>query len=419
MKVKIISDFHISGEVLAKNNEHLIVDYLEKSKNEVDFIVLNGDIFECWANDYALQEHLFDNIKKNKPFFFNYIIDNLLDVNGLSFQLIPNIYKKYEHNKLIYINGNHDAIFRKKMENKVCRNVIFLLHNLKIFIAHGHDVDVFNYKNNNCCFNCFYPGGPLKTSGPSNIDNNVDDNLLYLQHTFNYLPEKNEIYENHACELSKKENYDIVVYGHTHEGCIKVLKNNSIYCNSGSNICLNNPHFNYIEEIFIDVTHDEVLIYHQKTSLIDFKVIYIECIPFKFKETTLKLYKKKTSINNNTTSPKIIFPEIISPEIILHPKLILPEIIPPEIIIPKKKLHKKKLYLDNTYSKLPIPSLKNNIDTTSNIHHIHDNSRLSLDIIDDISHFHNHRNSRLSLDDDLLRLNDIHLSGLSCPFSAD
>jgi len=139
----------------------------------------------------------------------------------------------------------------------------------RVFVAHGHDADVFNAENR-CCSLVGRNITRCVGLAENLIDPDIDRTLSKLQNTF--CGNERHVYEHHARLLGRSRGYDCVVYGHTHDGYMKEM-DDMVYCNSG-NIAGKNE----FEEIVLDMHHTYMNIYHRKLSDV-LEVTYIEMVP--------------------------------------------------------------------------------------------------------------------------------------------
>jgi UDP-2,3-diacylglucosamine pyrophosphatase LpxH len=112
MSIIVASDFHIGNA----NSKHLkFVEFL-KTQEDVDFIVLAGDILDLWV------ERL-DRVLKEADPLFGYLMDNYTG-------------------KVIYLYGNHDEDLRfaRSLSNIPIRHH-HILSKHDIHILHGHQYD--------------------------------------------------------------------------------------------------------------------------------------------------------------------------------------------------------------------------------------------------------------------------------------
>jgi len=213
MKIKVISDIHLgitnSNDFLLNKNDFLIT--LTKLSKENDYLILLGDVFECWETNFNSQEEHFHKLKKE----YNEIINFIENTNNV-----------------ILISGNHDVIvWQKKLIKKVKRYYIIKNGKFDLYFAHGHQADVFN--------STFSWIGrtisELVGLAENYIDPDIDLSLTKLLNTFDNHSDDNTM--EHGFCVGYKYGCDLVVYGHTHTPmvfCGDINYRKIIYANSGS-----------------------------------------------------------------------------------------------------------------------------------------------------------------------------------------
>ncbi len=212
----VISDLHISAKPLSGMDDFNISDdkisnYIKKKIDEKQKIVLLGDVFECW-------EPSLENIPKFKSDWHNEMGKNIIDTIKNNYPIFTKLIN--ENDKITYISGNHDSCcYDLKLFNNVKQYNVENINGCNIYFAHGHQADIYNssYSGVGKCIVCCF------CSVEQLIDKNADHNADKLVLTLG-LDKGDIIYEEHACLLADKNNYDVVIYGHTHRPYIKILK---------------------------------------------------------------------------------------------------------------------------------------------------------------------------------------------------
>jgi UDP-2,3-diacylglucosamine pyrophosphatase LpxH len=245
MKIKIISDIHLglneSNDFMIDKSKFLI--FLIKLSNENDYLILLGDVFECWESEFDSQSKRFCDLKIE----YKDIIDFIENTENV-----------------ILISGNHDVIvYRDKLIQKVKRFFVVECGLYSLYFSHGHQSDIYNSD--------YMFIGRLITRlvglAENYIDPDIDHSLSKLLDTFN--PHDDYITLEHALCVAKDNNYDLVVYGHTHSPMVKLCEINYkpvIYANSGSVA----HHEDLIDVIEIDCDV-ELIVNYFKYSIINNK----------------------------------------------------------------------------------------------------------------------------------------------------
>ena len=228
--VKVISDCHIGikgekGDDF-KLDEQLFLEYLARSIDAYDIVILNGDIFECWEGDLD-DEKTLKKIKESRSALFEACTQG-----GF----------------VKYIFGNHDAIARTgNIETGAISHFVIDMNGASVYFAHGHQSD----KANSGCCCCV---GRMIAYGVGEGENLIDPDLdIKLSALDNIcLSERDkERTANHAFALAEKYGYDAVIYGHTHNPGVE-KRNDIIYGNSGRA----RDYVNMIDEIIVIWTQD-------------------------------------------------------------------------------------------------------------------------------------------------------------------
>ena len=246
MKFLVISDLHL-GRTEAKNNDFLMSDkefsqYLISSLEKYDKIVLNGDILELWQTNFNTAIQQFHYIKADYP---------------LTFALLE---KELHTERIIYVNGNHDAVVRTKNLMKCCENYVYTSpdEKIKIRFEHGHRADVFNSRIS--WFGKLFAntGSLIETYIDEDIDQKYENLVKVIDGHTN--PKKRDILEKYAFKLAEKYNYQAVILSHTHHQKT-VVKNNVIYANTGCGIYKRS-----IDELVVTVENNNITVTPQKTK---------------------------------------------------------------------------------------------------------------------------------------------------------
>jgi UDP-2,3-diacylglucosamine pyrophosphatase LpxH len=233
MKIKIISDLHLGVKGAPSNNfvldEDLFTHYLEATLAEYDQLILAGDTFELW-------EEFIDTIPAPpKTMTMTANLSILKDRITERFQSIVKSWSfmplLLNHEKVIFINGNHDAMIRTipLITNKeVLQSRLIETIGLRIYVAHGHQGDFYNRDSSPCrwiaCC-CQETVGTLDDL----IDPQLDHDISRLaQATVSNTKDVTQ----YAFQLTQRLPCDVVIFGHTHEAGLWE-HNHKVYLNSG------------------------------------------------------------------------------------------------------------------------------------------------------------------------------------------
>ena len=212
--------------------------------NNVDELYIVGDLFELWQT--TLQLVL---IAHREP--------------------IAALTKVANKTKITYIVGNHDYWFSYfKNPYPILFESIIENCSIKgkpsIWVEHGHTYDMYNRTGTWTGKAATALAGILERIVDPDIDDKALTILKDVQENFkkiicfitpadpNYPGDKSE-YDEAAKEKLIKENYDIVIFGHTHEAKIERFGEGKIYANTGSWVT--------DEPTFVEVTDNEVCLY--------------------------------------------------------------------------------------------------------------------------------------------------------------
>jgi UDP-2,3-diacylglucosamine pyrophosphatase LpxH len=213
MKIKVISDIHLGIRLSNdfKVDKDLFLEFLKDTADECDYLVLLGDVFECWESDFQTQVERFNEIKV----VYKEIVDFIENTDNV-----------------ILISGNHDVIvYREKLIEKVKRFKIIENDKYKLYFAHGHQSDVFNSSSS-------WVGRIIARFvgfAENYIDPDIDESLNKLLKTLMF-PDNYKTLE-HGLGVAKEYKCDFVIYGHTHFPMVELGAINHkavIYANSGS-----------------------------------------------------------------------------------------------------------------------------------------------------------------------------------------
>lgn len=231
--LKFISDLHINTKTDDNDfylNETKFIKYINKVCIECDFLIVLGDMFEAWET-LEFDAH----VEKMKL-----IIEDRIG-------LIAIINKWINEGKLIYVNGNHDAVCRThNVFPYVKREFFYEAENTKIYAEHGHRADIF------CSGKLSIIGqfltwirGWLERLGFTDIDNDISILKNAVAKPF-----EDSIYLNWAKKLYKRYKADVILFGHTHD--VRYTSgNNFTYVNTGK--CCSRV--NQFDEVTIELKH--------------------------------------------------------------------------------------------------------------------------------------------------------------------
>lgn len=235
MRILVFSDLHLacSDDV---DNFQKTKDFLEfiewKNNNNIDKTIVNGDIFELWQGGWFLtQKRRYEIIKKR----YKDVISNL------------------KH--FTIISGNHDNDVKYyNDEIKPIEKYIIKDNGLNILFLHGHQFDE-QYKTNFSSYigrvGTEFWGIIEKIIGTDEASK-ILSSFENLQMKQKMLPSKfkdmNMEYVEKSIEYAKKENFNIIVLGHTHIPFLYYDKTSKIYyVNSGTWIDDDNQNFVIID----------------------------------------------------------------------------------------------------------------------------------------------------------------------------
>ena len=207
-KVVVIADLHIGFKKSDYDAIHRTLNLIEKQKDEIELLILNGDSVDLWRCPYK-------KIRKNP--IYNNAFEHL--------QRVANIVRT------VYVRGNHDALAHKIIGNDL--NVeykrIFIHEN--ICYLHGDQFVVmqveslFAFITNRCNFISKHISNLFERSNISNkfvkrVEKFKNDNFFsYVVVAHNHLP---AIYNNEIVFCGDALHYPS--YVEISEGCIKIKK---------------------------------------------------------------------------------------------------------------------------------------------------------------------------------------------------
>lgn len=239
LKILAISDLHMSITPSASNSmfnfsDAEIVAYLTWALRNYDQIILNGDVFDCWAVDRSQWGKEIKSLAGSGN--LQEFVDWTIGAGGAErFTVIEHTYPLTtaliktggkdvvaRRGEIIYVNGNHDFCCRTQSLIPNAKES----HTIKpegspysIYFAHGHQADVWcNGKSKaKLCFSMFgYCMGNVAEEILEYPD--LDTNALKLAETLGISHDgpNCKIYKNHAHLMAKRNKSDCVIYGHTH-----------------------------------------------------------------------------------------------------------------------------------------------------------------------------------------------------------
>lgn len=218
MIIYIVSDFHLKFKENAedKKRRECVINFLDNIKDEVDILILNGDIFDLW---YA----------------WNSVI-----IRGY-FPILKKISElKENETRVVMTAGNHDFWFKDFLEKEIGieiypKSFIEIIDGKRYFINHGdwYTANDWRYK----CFRAMVRNKVImKLFEILHPDIALGlGKLLSRSSRDRKIPKKLQIRKEKGLEKFAQKalsNYDIVVLGHSHSPKI-IEYDNGIYVNSG------------------------------------------------------------------------------------------------------------------------------------------------------------------------------------------
>lgn len=251
MRRVFVSDLHL-GDRSAAEDFHQTLEFStflgHYVKNKIDELFIVGDLFELWQTTFqsAIVAH-------REP--------------------IAALRKMAQSGtRVIYIVGNHDYWFSYfKDPYPILFDSIVESHSTKerpsVWVEHGHVYDMYNRTGAWTGKIATALAGVLERTVDPDIDDNALTVLREVQENFRKIirfitpadpsyPGNMSEYEKAAESKLLKENYDVVVFGHTHKAKIKEFGKRKIYANTGT----------WVRDIatFVEVSDTEVFLYTWK-----------------------------------------------------------------------------------------------------------------------------------------------------------
>jgi len=218
-----ISDLHLGlyPEEKSKEREKIVVNWLDNIKNDAKELFLVGDIFDFWFE-----------YKRVVPRGFVRFLGKIAELcdNGI----VVN-----------FITGNHDQWIKNYFQEEIGMNVykneiIRNINGLKVLISHGDGIGpgdysykILRYIFKNKILRWFF--GKIHPDIAMYLGKKWSKHSRYAK-GLTAEPIKNfkkELQIIHAFELSEKENYDYIIYGHRHIPYIFKLNNKTTLINLG------------------------------------------------------------------------------------------------------------------------------------------------------------------------------------------
>lgn len=233
MRICIISDLHCKYSKLSaedKENNALVLSFLDQAKGKYDLLILNGDIFDLWYD-------------------WKYTIIK---------QYFPLLVKLYEIAqagcRIVHITGNHDFWFGDFLPDYldvqlVAEAFVFSADEKKTYVCHGdtHTVNDLRYQVfrriirlplMKKVFGLLHPDFALGLGSMMSRSSRIRKDSPDLK------ARKNEGLRSYAKKLIKSGRADYVVMGHSHHPEL-IQFGTGYYANSGDWI----NHHSYIEII--------------------------------------------------------------------------------------------------------------------------------------------------------------------------
>jgi metallophosphoesterase superfamily enzyme len=279
-RVLAISDLHLgslinSPESLCNFTDNEICNYLFWALKKYDIVILNGDVFDNWEehkNEWKQDLNNLESATKNGVSFAQWEerkeIEKFLKIEQAypqTVNLIRSGGTGFLKGRLVYINGNHDAICRSHGLIPIAVQNFTINSNYPIHFAHGHMCDVWNNGKNSCleccsisCYCCYNVAEDI-------LSPNLDQDLIKLADTISN-PKDQKIYIEHSHKLAEIKKYSCVVYGHTHVPDIQLLDDGFIYANTGK-VGNDKDHNDVIDEIEIGIYADKLVVTQQERHM--------------------------------------------------------------------------------------------------------------------------------------------------------
>jgi UDP-2,3-diacylglucosamine pyrophosphatase LpxH len=197
--VKIISDLHINVKDSPCNDflldQDKFCDYLMNTCKD-SILIINGDLFELLESTQ-----------------WQGYLDQINEIIKTNQKLYDTLMYLIEQDRVIYINGNHDAFMRTNyIIYKAYKQYLLEIDGVKILAEHGHLADIL-HKNEDSVITRFliWIRGWFERLGMIDID---EDLALLKKAIFGSL--EKEIYIKRAKQLYDQYKSNIIVFGHTH-----------------------------------------------------------------------------------------------------------------------------------------------------------------------------------------------------------
>ena len=248
--IKIISDLHINNQGGDNDfflNDGLFIKYLKDTIGKIDYFVFNGDIFECWkSRSWGKFKTKFWNIVREKIGIFTTICDGIL-----------------KDKKITYIYGNHDKIvYKQNLIPHTKEELILNIDGQKIYIAHGHQPDLFNSRWPIIGTFCTWFLAFFERLGWGNIDKQA---LKGSKKALSREAKNKKIFHKYAKEIYKKHHSKVIVFGHTHKHEIVEFEEFT-YVNTGKSCHRKNK----FDEITLKVHQNNIKISHKLVDLSEY-----------------------------------------------------------------------------------------------------------------------------------------------------
>lgn len=232
-KTYIVSDCHFGAPDVQESQvrEKRFCQFLETIKQDADYLILLGDIFDYWF-DY----------KEVVPRGYVRLLGKLAELSDKGIEIF-------------YFIGNHDMwitdYFEQEFKAKIYRSEqLFIINGKQCRIAHGDGLGPkdYGYKLVKKIFACHFnrwlyaqlhPWLSFKIARAvcrtSRQNGALEENK--------FMGEEKEFIVLHTREILKTETPDYFIYAHRHLPLIYPLNSQSVYLNTGDWL----SHFSYIE----------------------------------------------------------------------------------------------------------------------------------------------------------------------------
>ena len=242
MKYVIVSDIHLKyfEDEEALERKLKVEAFFKSLIGKIDCLILAGDIFDLWIEwETVIIKNYFSTLK---------ILSEIKD-SGC---------------KIIFLTGNHDFWLDKFLQTNIFVEIYHdfyesVVNEKRIFVSHGdlYTKNDIRYKIFRKVIRSFIVKGFCKILNPnivlylgnkisrSSRSRKIDDNLI---------KKKEQGLLLQARKLS--ENYDLIIFGHTHNP-VKIELGNALYINCGDWI-YHNSYCYFDEEVCELRTYDDV-----------------------------------------------------------------------------------------------------------------------------------------------------------------